>query len=118
MLRQLMPDRELLENCVDASIEICVDAPLETCIAHDPKGLYAKAQAGLIPNFTCISSPYEAPEKPEIHLNTSAACQGYCLLKYCPDRAACFGSCPGTAGCATSGSAKGHSRDCPARPQA
>jgi bifunctional enzyme CysN/CysC len=37
---------------------------------RDPKGLYAKARAGAIPNFTGITSPYEAPEAPEIHLMT------------------------------------------------
>ena len=70
MLRELMPNGEFLE--------IHVDAPLETCIARDPKGLYAKAQAGLIPNFTGINSPYEAPENPEIHLETGAATAEEC----------------------------------------
>ena len=48
-----------------------MDAPIEACIARDPKGLYAKAQAGLIPNFTGIDSPYEPPEAPELHLRTA-----------------------------------------------
>ncbi len=51
-------------------VEIFVDTPLEECIRRDPKGLYARALKGEIPNFTGISSPYEAPEKPEIHLET------------------------------------------------
>ena len=49
-------------------IEVFVDTPLEVCEARDPKGLYKKARAGEIKNFTGISDPYEAPEKPEIHL--------------------------------------------------
>ena len=51
-------------------IEIFVDTPIEECIRRDPKGLYAKAQAGQIKNFTGIDAPYEAPESPEIHLRT------------------------------------------------
>ena len=42
-----------------------MDAPLEVCEQRDPKGLYAKARAGEIPDFTGISSPYEPPDKPE-----------------------------------------------------
>ena len=51
-------------------IEVFVDTPLEVCEQRDPKGLYKKARAGDIPHFTGISSPYEAPEKPEVHLKT------------------------------------------------
>jgi adenylylsulfate kinase len=50
-------------------IEIYVNASLETCEKRDPKGLYKKARAGEIPNFTGISDPYEAPEKPELTLD-------------------------------------------------
>lgn len=53
-------------------IEIFVDTPLDVCEARDPKGLYRKARMGQIPNFTGISSVYEAPENPEIRLDTSA----------------------------------------------
>ena len=49
-------------------VEVFVDTPLEICEARDPKGLYAKARAGEIKNFTGISDPYEAPLRPEIHL--------------------------------------------------
>lgn len=52
-------------------LEIYVDCPLEECIRRDPKGLYAKAQAGVIGEFTGISSPYEAPRSPELVLDTS-----------------------------------------------
>jgi 3'-phosphoadenosine 5'-phosphosulfate synthase len=51
-------------------IEAYVDIPLEVAERRDPKGLYKKARAGEIPNFTGISAPYEAPEAPEIHLRT------------------------------------------------
>lgn len=51
-------------------IEVFVDAPLEVCKLRDSKGLYAKAEAGDIPNFTGINDPYEAPLNPDIHLHT------------------------------------------------
>ncbi|MBB5014481.1 bifunctional enzyme CysN/CysC [Rehaibacterium terrae] len=52
-------------------VEVFVDAPLEVCERRDPKGLYAKARAGQIPNFTGIGSPYEPPERAELHLDTT-----------------------------------------------
>lgn len=51
-------------------IEIYVNASLETCEKRDPKGLYKKARAGEIKNFTGISDPYEAPEKAELVLDS------------------------------------------------
>jgi bifunctional enzyme CysN/CysC len=51
-------------------VEVFVDTPIEACIQRDPKGLYAKAQAGQIKNFTGIDSPYEAPEDPELLVRT------------------------------------------------
>ncbi len=51
-------------------IEIFVDTPIDECRRRDPKGLYAKADAGTIRNFTGIDAPYEAPTDPEIHLAT------------------------------------------------
>jgi bifunctional enzyme CysN/CysC len=51
-------------------IEVFVDTPIEECMRRDPKGLYAKARAGAIPNFTGITSPYEPPEAPEVRLTT------------------------------------------------
>jgi bifunctional enzyme CysN/CysC len=64
MARNLMEDGEFLE--------IFVDTPLEICEARDPKGLYGKARAGDIKNFTGIDSPYETPENAEIVLDTTA----------------------------------------------
>jgi len=49
-------------------IEVFVDTPLEVCEARDPKGMYARARKGEIPNFTGISSAYESPERADIHL--------------------------------------------------
>lgn len=49
-------------------IEVFVDTPLEICEQRDPKGLYVKARAGIIKEFTGISDPYEAPEAPELTL--------------------------------------------------
>lgn len=60
MARALLAEGEFLE--------VFVDAPLAVCEARDPKGLYQKARTGQLPNFTGISSPYEPPEAPEIHL--------------------------------------------------
>jgi adenylylsulfate kinase len=53
-------------------IEIFVDAPLEVCEARDPKGMYKRARAGEIREFTGIDAPYEAPENPEIVLDSGA----------------------------------------------
>lgn len=63
-------DREIVRNLVEDGefIEIFVDTPIHICEQRDPKGLYKKARAGEIADFTGISSPYEAPENPEIHL--------------------------------------------------
>ncbi|OQA55639.1 MAG: Bifunctional enzyme CysN/CysC [Candidatus Omnitrophica bacterium ADurb.Bin277] len=47
------------------------EAPVDVCETRDPKGLYAKARAGLIPEFTGVNAPYEAPESPTIHLRTA-----------------------------------------------
>jgi adenylyl-sulfate kinase len=51
-------------------LEVFIDAPLETVIERDVKGLYQKAIAGEIPNFTGISDPFEAPSNPDIHVRT------------------------------------------------
>ncbi|RVN19084.1 bifunctional sulfate adenylyltransferase/adenylyl-sulfate kinase NodQ, partial [Sinorhizobium meliloti] len=62
MARELMEEGEF--------IEIFVDTPLDECARRDPKGLYEKALAGKIANFTGVSSPYEPPENPELHIRT------------------------------------------------
>lgn len=62
-VREIMGEGDFLEVFVDASIE--------TCESRDVKGLYAKARAGEIPEFTGISAPYEEPESPELVLDTN-----------------------------------------------
>lgn len=76
-------DRHMLRELVGAEdfVEIHVDASIETCMARDPKGLYAKAKAGLIPNFTGLGSPYEPPEAPDIHLHTGDSSAEACAAR-------------------------------------
>ncbi|GAB4179653.1 MAG: sulfate adenylyltransferase subunit CysN [Wenzhouxiangellaceae bacterium] len=86
MVRELMEDGEF--------IEVHVHAPLEVCESRDPKGLYAKARAGLIKNFTGIDSPYEPPEDPEVVLDTSRLSVEECvdeLLAYLKRRGILLG---------------------------
>lgn len=68
-------DREQARQIHEAAdltfIEVFVDCPLNEAEKRDPKGLYKKARAGEIKNFTGIDDPYEAPDKPEIHLSTA-----------------------------------------------
>ena len=68
-------DRERVRGMVEHGdfIEIFCDAPIEVCESRDVKGMYKKARAGLIAEFTGISSPYEAPEDPELTVNTGTA---------------------------------------------
>ena len=65
-------DRDKVREILPAGefIEVYVNASLETCEKRDPKGLYKKARAGEIKNFTGISDLYEAPEKPELILDS------------------------------------------------
>ncbi len=66
-------DRGMVRRMVGEGefVEIFVDAPLEVCESRDPKGLYSRARAGEIKNFTGLDSPYEAPENPDIRLDTT-----------------------------------------------
>lgn len=63
MARDLLPP--------GAFLEVFIDTPLDVAEARDPKGLYKKARRGEIAHFTGISSPYEAPDSPEIHIDTN-----------------------------------------------
>jgi bifunctional enzyme CysN/CysC len=67
-------ERDMVRGLVapDEFIEVYVDTPLDECMRRDPKGLYAKASAGKLKNFTGIDAPYEPPATPEIHLTTLA----------------------------------------------
>ncbi|KEP48991.1 adenylylsulfate kinase [Rhizoctonia solani 123E] len=62
--------REIHERAGLTFIEVYIDAPLSVVEARDPKGLYKKARAGEIKDFTGISAPYEPPENAEIHIHT------------------------------------------------
>lgn len=66
-------DRENARSIIgnDRFIEVFVDTPIEKCEERDPKGLYAKARQGLIPEFTGVSSPYEEPENPDLRIDTT-----------------------------------------------
>lgn len=65
-------DRERARALIGAErfIEVFIDTPLSECERRDPKGLYAKARAGLLANFTGIDSPYQAPLNPALVINT------------------------------------------------
>ncbi len=64
MVRAMLPEGEFLE--------IFIDTPLAEAERRDVKGLYKKARAGQLKNFTGIDSPYEAPQAPEIRIDTTA----------------------------------------------
>ena len=65
-------DRDKIRDLVGKSrfYEIYVDCPIEVCAARDKKGIYKKAKAGIIKNFTGISAPYEAPENPDMIIHS------------------------------------------------
>jgi len=80
-------DRDSVRQLVkkDEFIEVFIDTPLEVCESRDPKELYKKARAGTIENFTGISSPYEAPNKAEIHIRNDKILLEECvsqIIKY------------------------------------
>jgi len=80
-------DRELVKNLVESDefIEVFVDTPIEVCETRDSKGLYKKARAGEIKDFTGISSPYETPVNPNMHIeNVNISVEEACeqIMKY------------------------------------
>jgi adenylyl-sulfate kinase len=74
-------DRKSARSIVgeDSFIEVFIDSSLEVCKMRDPKGLYKKALAGEIKDFTGIDSPYEAPVSPDIHLHTDTTTPDDCV---------------------------------------
>jgi adenylyl-sulfate kinase len=64
-----------------AFVEVYLDCPLEVCEERDPKGLYRRARAGLLLDFTGISSPFEAPLTPELQLNTGIIPVDVCVQR-------------------------------------
>ena len=84
-------DRQLVREMMGENqfVEIYVNAPLEVCEKRDTKGLYARARANQIKEFTGISAPYEAPEKPELELHTDKITVAEAVakvLEYLPSR--------------------------------
>lgn len=76
-------ERQMVREIIGAGfLEVYVEANLETCEERDPKGLYRRARAGVIPKFTGISSPYEAPEHPDLRLNTSIYTLDECIKQF------------------------------------
>lgn len=71
--------KKVREILGDSYIEVFVDCPLEVCEKRDVKGMYKKARAGLIKNFTGIDDPYEPPEAPEVHVKTAEKGPEECL---------------------------------------
>jgi len=71
--------RDFIRRLCPGFVEIYVDTPLEECERRDVKGLYARARRGEIPNFTGIDDPYEAPERPELTLDTRALSVDQCV---------------------------------------
>ncbi len=78
-------DREKARGIAAASgcdfYEVFIDAPLAVCESRDPKHLYARARAGEIAEFTGISAPYEAPERPDIHVRTAESGVPECVAQ-------------------------------------
>lgn len=74
-------DRELLRAKIENFIEVHVKCPVAVCQGRDPKGLYKKAVAGQIKEFTGISAPYEEPLKPELTLDTSSEDLAACVKR-------------------------------------
>jgi adenylyl-sulfate kinase len=74
-------DRQLVRDMFDEGefVEVFVDTPLELAEQRDPKGLYAKARTGQIKNFTGIDSPYERPQRPDVHLDTEGMSVEQCV---------------------------------------
>lgn len=76
-------DRQMVRDLFDEGdfIEVYIDCSLSACEERDPKGLYKKARAGEIPNFTGVSAPYEAPQQPELTIDTEHESVEQCVAK-------------------------------------
>ncbi len=83
-------ERRMVHDLLDDGefIEVYVDTPFEVCAERDPKGLYKKAKAGELKNFTGLDSPYEAPERADIHVSTDTLSAEECadtIIQYLED---------------------------------
>jgi len=76
-------DRRMAAQIIGADrfVEAYLDAPLEICERRDPKGLYRKARAGTLADFTGVSAPYEPPESPAIVLDTGRSAVDECASR-------------------------------------
>ncbi|NCO60432.1 MAG: adenylyl-sulfate kinase [Deltaproteobacteria bacterium CG_4_8_14_3_um_filter_51_11] len=76
-------DRRKVRSLIDEGrfVEVHMDCPLDVCAERDKKGIYEKARAGIINNFTGISSPYEAPESPELLIRSHTLDVGKAALR-------------------------------------
>src|SRR6185295_10423699 len=76
-------DRHLVREMLNDGqfVEVFVNAPIDVCEKRDPKGLYAKARANEIKEFTGVSAPYEAPQRPEIELRTDKGTIAECVAR-------------------------------------
>lgn len=76
-------DRQMVRDLFDEGdfIEVYIDCSLSACEERDPKGLYKKARAGEIPNFTGVSAPYEAPQQSELTIDTEHESVEQCVAK-------------------------------------
>lgn len=74
-------DRDMVRSLLkpDAFWEVFISCPIETCIERDPKGLYKKALDGKLSEFTGVNSPYEAPDAPEIQVDTGQLTVNECV---------------------------------------
>ncbi|MDB5815370.1 MAG: cysC [Rhodocyclales bacterium] len=81
MISPYMDDRRNAQIVIGASrfVEVHIATTLEVCERRDPKGLYSKARAGLIPQFTGITAPYEAPATPSCQLDTAVTSVSECV---------------------------------------
>jgi len=87
LISPLASDREQARKIIgaDSFIEVYVSTPLAECERRDPHGLYVKARRGEIDQFTGVSAPYEAPQSPDVEIDTAATTLNDCveiLLEY------------------------------------
>ncbi len=83
LISPMREDRAMARDIVGPGkfVETYLSASVETCAHRDPKGLYAKARAGEITSFTGISAPYEAPDDPELKIDTAMETPAECVAK-------------------------------------
>ena len=83
LISPLQSDRACAREIIgeDSFLEVYLSAPLEECERRDPHGLYQKARAGEIAQFTGVSAPYEPPQSPDMELNTAIDSLDECVAK-------------------------------------